>query len=261
MKQRNLPKRITRKYVAFLHKTLPSFPTAVVEPYELPESYAKAVIESGYSDCSIQNIADHIGYYLGIPHGIKISIVELDPDKHAWAANESGQAVRSDDDSSVNYSGLYQVLGRDHGEIRLVKRRRYELQHIMAILCHEYAHHYLHVRRVSLNHEMRDEYLADIATAYLGLGFFVLKGYTPITWTSDHWCGLTSQGCTMHSISIGYLTPDVIKTAILLSTPIRGWDPAIIVRSIPGWPSRLHAYLRLRPYRKAYQRQKMEQKQ
>ncbi|NLE92778.1 MAG: hypothetical protein GX599_02150 [Chloroflexi bacterium] len=258
MKQRSLPTRIIRKYVAFLHKTGPSSPTAVIEPYELPESYAQAVSESGYSDHSIQQIADHIGYYLGIPRGIKIRIIELDPAKHAWATNESGQAIRSDEESSVEYSGLYQVMGRDHSEIRLVKRHRYELSNIMAILCHEYAHHYLHVHRVSLNHEMRDEYLADIATAYLGLGFYVLQGYTPITWTSDQWYGLTSEGYTEHSISIGYLTPAVIRTAILLSAPLRKWDPSIVVRSFPDWPSRVGAYFRLRPYRKEYELQKIE---
>ena len=257
MKQRDIPKRIIRKYIAFLHNTLPSSPTAVSEPYELPESFAQAVNESGYSDHSIQQIADHIGYYLGIPRGIKIRIVEIDPTKHAWAANESGQAIRSDEESSLGYSGLYQVLGHDHSEIRLVKRHRYELPHIMAILCHEYAHHYLHVHHVSLNHEMRDEYLADIATAYLGLGFYVLQGYIPITWTSDHWHGFNSQGYTEHSISIGYLTPSVIRTAILLSAPPRNWDPAIVCRSFPDWTSRLSAYFRLRPYRKEYKLQKI----
>jgi hypothetical protein len=256
MKQRSLPKQIVRKYIAFLHKSLPSSPTAVGEPYELPESYAQAVNDSGYSDHSIQQIADHIGYYLGLPRGIKVRIIELAPNKHAWATNESGQAIRSDEDSSLDYSGLYQVIGRDHSEIRLVKRHRYELANILAILCHEYAHHYLHVHRVSLNHAMRDEYLTDIATAYLGLGFYVLQGYTPITWTSDHWSGLTSDGYTEHSISIGYLTPAVIQTAILLSAPLRNWDPKVVYRSFPDWTSRLSAYFRLRPYRKEFETKK-----
>lgn len=252
MKQLDLPDRIIRKYVTYLHKSLPHIPTAISEPYDLPETYAKEVADSGYSNQSIQNIADHIGFYLGLPHGIKVTLITPNPTRPVWASNQSGQATLTEADALLDYSGLYQTKGKDHSEILLVNRKVYVLKHLLAILAHEYSHHYLHRHKVTLNDTKRDEYLTDIATAYLGLGFYVLEGYIPITWTTDHWDYGSAYGHTTHNTSVGYLTSETIGSAILMSTPLRQWNPRDIVRRFPSWPFRLEAYIRLWPYRRKY---------
>ncbi len=252
MKQLDLPDRIIRKYVHFLHKSLPPNPTAVQAPYDVPAEYAHDVLTSDYSPVSLQRVADDIGYYLGIPDGITVRVLNPDATTTTWSCTESGQADFSQPDSPVDYSGLYQARGPGHSEIIVVRKRLYSLQHVFAILAHEYAHHYLHRYGITLNHKMRDEYLTDIATAYLGLGYYVLRGYRPITWGTDYWQEGNAHGYTQHSTSVGYLTPDTIGLAILFSAPLRRWNPRDVVRRYPTWAYRIEAYFRLLPYRLKY---------
>jgi len=235
MQQVDLPEKIIRKYVRFLHQSLPQRPTAINEPYELPISHARDLYSSNYSPEALQRAANHIGFYLGIPISVKVRV--LYPDRESM----SSSSFRSDD----SFSGLYRGDGWNNSEIVVIWKSTYDIHTALAILAHEYAHHYLHHHGVTLRHQMRDEYLTDIATAYLGLGFYVLRGYIPLAWRTEFFETVTRSSY----FSIGYLTSDTIAAAILHSTPFRKWNAKDIIRRYPTIAYRLEASIRLLPYR------------
>ena len=52
---------------------------------------------------------------------------------------------------------------------------RYKINHILGILAHEYAHHYLYLHNIRKEKEWTNELMTDIAAIYLGLGSVRLK--------------------------------------------------------------------------------------
>jgi hypothetical protein len=231
MDQRNLNLDAIEKYLGILHKRLPACLTAVATLYEVPEQLALAAVRSNFSSESLQHLSDHIGIYLNILTPITISI-----------QSEAGQG----------YSGLYRVQGGSQPDILLLRTTRHGIQNILAILIHEYTHHFLRTHNVRLEDDLENEYLTDIATAYLGLGHYVIPGYEPITWESDYWSGADAYGRTQHSVSVGYLTTPTIAAAIIMATPLRRWNPFEVLRKLPAWDFRLDGFLRLMPYMVVY---------
>jgi hypothetical protein len=161
----------------FLHKSLGPNPTAVPELYDLPEDYARDMWRCDYSKSSVQAVADHIGCCLGISQRVRVTVLSSSTAAPVWMASEDGCVSSGRPEPSVDYSGLYQVRGGDHSEITLVKRSLHGVQNVLAILIHEYAHHYLHRHGFAPTDDLANEQLTDIATAYLGLGHYVLSGY------------------------------------------------------------------------------------
>lgn len=149
-------------------------PTAVNSLYFLPAEFAKEVIRSNYSQASLQKISDHIGYYLGLFKSVKITFIEEFTDNR-WVGTSDGVLVDGKNGSPV--SGLYKIIGFDHGEILLIKKHKYELKHILAILAHEYTHNYLYHHGIRESEESENEILTELATAYLGLGHLLIPGY------------------------------------------------------------------------------------
>lgn len=124
----------------------------------------------------------------------------------------------------------------------------------MAILAHEYTHHYLYEHKVKKDETYENEILTEIATAFLGIGQFLVEGYYPITWTSDYYNYVFVSGHKTHSITLGYVTPSTIKKAILLATELRRWNPKEVVRSFKSLSDKLFVYIKLIPYRNEYRR-------
>ncbi|MBE0433345.1 hypothetical protein IBX73_07760 [candidate division WOR-3 bacterium] len=240
-----------RERILSIKKRLPSRPTAVADLYSLPERFTKAVQESNYSQQSLQEISDHIGHYLGLLQSVRITLHETFEDK-GWSVSPGGD-VYADAGCGTSPTGLYQTRGFDHNEIILVKKPKYGLKHIVAILAHECTHNYLCFHNVGESKRLDNEITADLTAAYLGLGHLLISGYQPIIWDTDSYS-------TEHTIRIGYVTPDTIRKAMVISCELRGWDPRELVARMPSILDKIVVYMQLWPYRIKFNRIAKEKK-
>ncbi|KPK42931.1 MAG: hypothetical protein AMJ78_00810 [Omnitrophica WOR_2 bacterium SM23_29] len=244
--QKSISSQKIREKLSFLKTKLPKQPTAANSLYSLPAEFAENVVRSNYSQVSLQKISDHIGYYLGLLKSVKITFIEEFTDNR-WVGTSDGILVGDRTGSPI--SGLYKIIGFDRSGILLIKKHKYDLKHILAILTHEYTHNYLYHHRISESEESENEILTDLATAYLGLGHLLIPGYKPITWTSNHWNYVFASGYTTHTLSIGYLTPNTIRKAIIISAEIRNWDPEEVIANFSSVWDKIIAYFQLWPYK------------
>lgn len=247
----SLSKKRIQENLEFLKSHLPSKPTAVDGFYKLPKEFSNNVIDSGYSQNSLQKISDHMGYFLGILKSVRVTFVEATSDPR-WIVSSGGNVYI--DNNNPNVSGLYRVTGYDHSEILLIKKNKYQLKHLLAILAHEYTHHYLHQYNIRKNNADENEILTEVATAYLGIGQFLVNGYKPIVWTSDNYNYVLVSGYTTHKMSVGYVTPGTIKKAIILSAELRNWNPKEVVNSFSSVTDKIIVFLKLWPYRRKIKR-------
>ena len=114
---------------------------------------------------------------------------------------------------------------------------------------------------ITKNNTDENEILTEIATAYLGLGQFLVNGYKPIVWTSDYYNYVFVSGHTTHTMTVGYVTPETIKKAIILSAELRKWDPKEVVNSFSSIFDKIIVFLKLWPYRSEVKRIKREEEQ
>ncbi len=203
-------------YISFLSSNLPAQPTAVNKPYTLPESLIPNYSSEENSQQKYQLIADNIGYYLGNFKKVKLFVVES-YDERVFVGTKSGPSYR--DINHPEASGFYRVVDSNNREIYLLRKNRYNLKHILAILAHESTHNYLYKHRLRKSNIRENEILTDIASAFLGLGHIVAPGYVPITWETS-----TFFQKTLHSITLGYVSYDSIVSAIAFSADYRGWS-------------------------------------
>jgi len=254
----DLSNREIKSSLEFLKENLPPKPTAVDGLYQLPENLSDDVIKSNFSQNSLQKISDHIGYFLGILKSVKVNFVEETADPK-WIASDTGIFSQESRESST--PGIYKVIGYDHSEIILIKKYRYQFQNLLAILAHEYTHHYLHKHEVKKDDVSENEILTEIATAFLGIGQFLVEGYHPITWTSDYYNYVFVSGSTIHTMALGYVTPATIKKAIIFATELRQWDPKEVIKSFKSLFDKLSVYIKLIPYRKEFKRNKKQERE
>jgi len=256
----NLSKKTIKENLQFLKSHLPSKPTAVNGFYKLPKEYEfyKNLIDSNLSQNALQKISDHMGYFLGILKSVRVTFIEEITDPR-WTVSSGGVVYTGNNNSNV--SGLYRVMGFDHGEILLIKKNKYQLKHILAILAHEYTHHYLYQYNIRKNNVDENEILTEIAAAYLGIGQFLVNGYKPIVWMSDCYNYIFVSGHTTHTMTVGYVTPETIKKAIILSTKLRKWNPKEAVNSFSSILDKMIVFLKLWPYRSEIKRIKHEKEQ
>jgi hypothetical protein len=193
------------------HPKLFKPPTAVQGLYSLPANLKKEVLNTNFSQDSLQKISDHIGYFLGVLSP-KVTVGIESSDDMLAVLGEMNRADKV---------GLYKVTGTFRREIQLTKKFRFRIEHILGILAHESAHNYLNFWGIREKEELENEILTDVAAAYLGLGALLLEGYKPISWTSDHWATGTASGYTTHTIFIGYVKPEGIRYAIAKSAEFR----------------------------------------
>lgn len=254
----SLSKKRIQENLEFLKSHLPSKPTAIDGFYKLPKEFSNNVINSGFSQNSLQNISDHMGYFLGILKSVRVTFVEETTDPR-WTVSSGGDVYM--DNNNLDVSGLYRVMGHDHSEILLIKKNRYQLKHLLAILAHEYTHHYLYQYNIRKKDQDENEILTEVATAYLGIGQFLVNGYKPIVWTSDYYNYVLVSGYTTHKMSIGYVTPETIKKAIILSAELRKWNPKEVVNSFSSILDKIIVYFRLWPYRSKIKRIKRNEEE
>ena len=103
-----------------LHAQLPSPPTAVSGLYDCPKPLMRKIIKSNYSEKSLQQLSDHMGFYLGLYVRVKVRMVE------------ESQFLRSNPHYKFS-SGFYNASG-DHKEIVLIRNNRYNFKHILAVM-------------------------------------------------------------------------------------------------------------------------------
>ena len=241
---RDLSEEEIKNNLEFLNSKLPTRPTAIDGLYKLPREFWSEVIGTDFSQQSLQRISDHIGYFLGIVKSIQVTFVE-DSTDYRWGLGNW-------DNPSV--TGLYKAVGYDHGEILLIKKAKYKLKHVLAILAHEYTHHYLYQHNVKKNDTDENEILTDLAAAYLGLGHFLVDGYEPIIWKSNYYNYIFVSGYTTNKIVLGYVTSRTITKAIILSAELRKWHPGEVVSSFSSFFDKIMVYLELWPYRREFER-------
>ena len=239
--------REIRQKLQFLHNhpRLPKQPTAVPGLYTLPATVKWSMLEdASFSRELVQQVSDHIGHFLGMLDSVRVK-VGVETSEHLLAA--AGRAGEADT------AGVYEVRGGAHREIRLVKKVRFRLKHVLAILAHESTHCYLLNCGIAEPNEFENEVLTDVAATYLGLGRLVLSGYEPIVWETDHWRRGQQSGFTRRSMRIGYLQPTGVRQAIAISAELRAIRE---YASLLPLSHRLVVYFRLWRLRKRGERRK-----
>lgn len=207
-----LTRKTLEEKIEYLRSKLPQRPTAVEGPYFPPEHLTQEILKTNFSQISLQKVADHIGYFLGLLNSVKVTI-GIETSEYMLAGTDKTDSART--------VGLYKVIGGNKREIQLTKKFRFELKHIMAILAHESTHHYLYQHGIWLTDESENEVLTDIAAVYLGFGIQLFDGYQPITWDSDYWENPFGSGYTTHTIKIGYISTNAVKEVEILIRKIR----------------------------------------
>jgi len=218
MYSRSLSSKKIQNNIEFLKNQLPSKPVIFNDVYRLPANLRDFVISSHYSQESIQEIANHMNFFLGIANPIKVII------------NFEGFNFMMGTEVHFNTAdrvGLYKVYSGNRREIHLTKKFKFDLKHILAILAHESTHNYLDYYRIKKNSVYENEILTDIAAVYIGFGNLLLKGYQPIEYTV-----LTGKEFTQ----IGYIKPkDIMKamnySAITRNLPEIGYSLSIFQKS------------------------------
>lgn len=206
-------RRLVDEKLDFLHRHPRTSRKPTAEPvYQLPRTIRHGVIDSNFSQESLQKLSDNIGYFLGLLHSVKVTI-GIESSEYMLA-----NTATMDEAGRI---GLYKVKGGAQREIQLTKKFRFEFKHVVAILVHESMHNLLDNCGIRLEDMGQNEILTDVSTAYFGLGQLVIKGYQPIVWTSDHWSRGNEYGHTTHTYTIGYVPASLIGYAVYRSAIIR----------------------------------------
>lgn len=104
------------------HPKLPKQPTAVQGLYSLPTNLKKEVLNTNFSQDSLQKLSDHIGYFLGVLASVKVTVGIESSDYMLAAPGEMDRADKV---------GLYKVIGTFHREIQLTKKFHFRIEHIL----------------------------------------------------------------------------------------------------------------------------------
>jgi len=237
--KKNLSYKEISLILDYLAGRLSSKPTAVDGIYNVPKPIMKELKSQHYPNKPLQKVSDHIGYFLGILRSIKVNYVQKSVGG-TWLTLYD--EVISDFDH-LESAGLYKIKGYDHSEIYLFQKQRYKIEHVLAVLAHEYAHHYLYLKNIVKEKQWANELMTDIAAVYLGLGKLLYKGYRPIKWTSDYVYYGTQIQYKTNKIEIGYISQATIRKAILLSALRRNWKPIEVASIFPAIGTKIWMFI------------------
>lgn len=204
------------KKIKYLHNKLLNNKSIPTDIYLVPNNYYNELNNNNYSQEIIQKVTNHIIDFLGIPSNIEVTI---------GIETSNNMLLEYSKLETVDQVGVYKVIGRYNKKIQITKKLNFEFIHILAILMHEITHDYLYYNNIMLDNELENEILTDLASVYLGFGYFLRNGYTPIYYTDD--------SNIKRYIKIGYVNPLSIKYAIKKSALIRKSKP--IASLLPLW--------------------------
>ncbi|MBT3805634.1 MAG: hypothetical protein HOG03_13715, partial [Desulfobacula sp.] len=206
-----------KQYLLFLDKYLPSNPTSVNDLYTLPKKLDYAFNGSTkQKESTLQKIAEHMGFYLGLLAPIKIHFKDKNVagrksetifygDKEGTVSEETKSTYTEE----IKYAGLYKIFGPEHREIVIVNDTSFYLTHFLSVLAHEVTHNYLYQHKIKPPENFDNEILTDLAATYLGFGPTLMRGYAPSEAT--------------HCL-LGYVNTTTILRAIIISYYYRNWE-------------------------------------
>lgn len=212
--------RAVNKHLNFLH-THPNLPKncTIVPVFTIPKILKKEILQTKFSEASLQKMADYMNAYLGLFDSIKITVGVESRDNPPGIPN----AIRNES----NHAGYYRVGQGENIEIHIIKKKRFRFSHILAILAHELVHHYMYKKNILLCDENENEIFTDISAAYLGLGALLAKGYKPIRWKK-----FVAGGESINTMTIGYVKPYTVSYAVFQSAILRGKKEFISTASL-----------------------------
>ena len=106
-------------------------------------------------------------------------------------------------------TGMYNEAGFLYGEINILIKPQYDVDAIIAIACHECAHHFLYKRKATLSDKDENERLTDLATIYMGFDEYMKRAYT------------VRQVDSHHSAKLGYLNSSEMSYAHVVVERLR----------------------------------------
>jgi len=187
------------KSCRYLANKLAKIPSAIHETYNISENYRRDYQNSDNRIDVIQKIVDSMGFYLGNLHKINVRIIKDDQSIFDFKVNTKGVAEKP-----TNYSFAGQWNGSNVQCITIANEQQYRFDNCMAILAHEYTHCFLEQHNIICEF-LNNEIFTDIAAAYLGFGFLLLRGYQS------------------YGFSIGYINNSSISFTIGAAVVSRKW--------------------------------------
>jgi len=106
------------------------------------------------------------------------------------------------------------------------------------------AHAYLDYWKIEKADEDENELPTDLSRAYLGLGRLLLRGYEPVRWRTGN-----DDGCTDHTLTLGYVDAEGIRYGISFSARLRR-DRSLVAKL--GWIDRLSIWWASLHWREVY---------
>ncbi len=213
-----------RQMLEEIQRRLPERPTAVDEPFVVPERLMKSswVSSSNISlpSKSLQEIANLMAAYLGIITPVEVRYVN----------------------TSFGTAGTYRVLGHSYRVIEVAATNSdFNVDQILATLAHESTHHYLHEHKVQVT-----EIMTDLTAVYLGFGELLYRGYK----TVERYRSRTK---------VGYIQWQDVKLAVQMAVEMRGWN--IPLRPCPFCKSHIRHNIEQCPHCHRILREHVERKE
>lgn len=208
--------------ISFLSKELPPKPTVDENLYSVPFKIKDRYANSERRELIAQELADHIGFYLGIIDAVQVIFVEDTRGNFDFQVDQRGNVQRK---IVHSFAGLYATNFIGKKQITIANEQIYLFPNLAAIVAHEFTHHYLHLYKIQCD-IVNNEILTDLAAIYLGFGFLLLRGYEK------------------YGLSIGYIDDETIKKTIFISSRYRKWEKAKVRKQFESyWDKlRLHFY-------------------
>jgi hypothetical protein len=184
------------------------------QPYSLPAGIQAKYNNSDNRRPIIQDLTDHMGYYLGVLSRIEIELVEDIEGTFDFIVDNKCGAIGK---YRYPFAGMYTTGFAGKKKIYIANEQQYRFDNLAAIMAHECTHNYIAIHKIALN-QIENEILTDILAIYLGFGFLLLRGYENF------------------GLSIGYVTIRTIKNAIFCTMKRRKWPQREIASNFDsGW--------------------------
>lgn len=207
--------------VSYLSENLPKKPTVAENLYAFPSKISDRYANSDRRELIVQELADHIGFYLGSIDSVKVKFVEDSKGNFDFQVDKKGNAQGK---IIHSFAGLYSAKFIGKRQITIANENIYRFPNLAAIVAHECTHHYLHIHKIQCD-SVNDEILTDLTAIYLGLGFLLLRGYETF------------------GLSIGYIDDKTIKKTIFISSKYRKWEKIEVKNQFESYFDKIRLYI------------------
>ncbi len=169
------------------------------EPFHLPSALFDTLHDGDFfSQESLNSLARAVLAHMRIPGNVFVVAEITGESRFATEGKATAGSYSRKEDMPLNMR-----------VIRVKLRTDYFLDHVVAIMCHECAHHYHAMRGILFDKKWNSEEMTDATAVYLGFGGFMLRGYRPIVRETKTPIQNGTR-VTKQTSSIGYLSADII---------------------------------------------------